>query len=631
MTAGTESIMHTANWRFDLTRHIVLDHLDTLFRSIGAAFFVTNPVSGILLAISFFIFSPYLGWMCLAGCTAALATANLLHRDRSYLKVGFFGFNGALVGMYWVYLTPFSWVSFGMMLIAASLTIPVLILLNRVLCMSRMNLPPLSSASLIVTYPAILLLKHLYIAFPPTIIHPPGFGMWFSGDYLSNGIRHLDVLRHFDLNMILGVAFMMAGVASHSPSSLKSALRGLAIGLAAAFTLGGQSSAWWSSLYIMTTTPIAIALDGFFLVPSLASRILSYLAILTGILIWIGLIPIFDSLGLPELTVPFFLTTFSFLILTRLKHFQKLFPDLVPVPLIYVSSPEYSARWKRELDLAERYWQIVSPRMSDRNWEGNMKRRIDTAVDLILKSKSIVVFTGAGVSTESGIPDFRTHEVHWKQYDTSHFRYEKFAVSEESRRKYWEMSQDFFMVIKQARPNMAHLAMNEFEKMGKLTGIITQNVDRLHHKAGVSAEKIIEIHGNELFVSCLKCGAKYSRDEVYHWIINGVKVPYCLQCQGLLKPDSIAFGQPMTRESSVRAFEMTMKCDLFMIVGTSLLVQPAALLPWKARENGAKLMIVNLTSTVYDQHADVLIRGKAAGTFSEILTRIDEFRDYLQI
>lgn len=623
--------MTIAHWRYDPYRYALINHLDTIFRSIGAAFFVTNPVSGILLTISFFIFSPFLAAMCLAGSVAALIAALLLRRDSAYLKVGFFGFNGALVGMYWVNLTPFTWVSFCTMLLAASATVPIMMLLNRLLCMSRFNLPPLSSASLIVTYPSILLLSSLGIAFPPTMIHPPGFGAWFTGEYLASGFEFVSFFRQFDLRMISGISVMMIAIAVHSPASLRSAMRGLAIGLFAAFILGGRSAVWWSSLFIMTTTPVSIALDGFFVAPSVATRIMSYIAIISGIIVWISVVPLFDHLGLPELTVPFFLTTFTFLFLSRLKTVQRLIPGLVPVPLIYVSSPEYSARWKRDLDLAERYWQIISPSTFKRNWEGDMKRRIDCAVDLIMKSKSIVVFTGAGVSTESGIPDYRTHEIHWKQYDSSHFRYEKFSVSEESRQKYWQMSQDFYLVIKQARPNMAHLAMTEFEKLGKLTGIITQNVDRLHHKAGVSAEKIIEIHGNELFVSCLKCGAKYSRDEVYHWILNGVKVPYCLQCQGLLKPDSIAFGQPMTRESSIRAFEMTMKCDLFIIAGTSLLVQPAALLPWKAKENGAKMIILNLSSTVYDQHADVLIRDKAAKAFGTILDRIEEFREYIQI
>lgn len=302
-----------------------------------------------------------------------------------------------------------------------------------------------------------------------------------------------------------------------------------------------------------------------------------------------------------------------------------------PVPLIYVNTPETAESWVKDLEIAEHYWQIVAPREQPNNWEGDMKSRIDKAVDLILKSKSIVAFTGAGISTESSIPDYRTGTIHWKKYDTRHFRWEAFNMSEESRAKYWEMSQDFYLLIKHARPNPAHMAFVELEKMGKLNGIITQNVDRLHQKAGVSAEKILEIHGNELFVTCLNCGRKYTREEIYEWILNGVKVPYCLKCQGLLKPDSIAFGQPMPLQVSRRAWDMVMNCDLMIIMGTSLLVQPAALLPWKAVENGAKLMIVNLTSTVYDEHADVLIRAGTGKTMQKILSRIDTVKYYVQL
>jgi NAD-dependent deacetylase len=304
---------------------------------------------------------------------------------------------------------------------------------------------------------------------------------------------------------------------------------------------------------------------------------------------------------------------------------------LPPVPLVYVHSPATARKWRDDLDLANRYWQFVAPEQHTRNWEGDMRSRINRAADLILKSSSIVAFTGAGVSTESGIPDYRTGFLHWKKYDTRHFTFERFATSEESRAKYWEMSQDFYLLIKQAQPNRAHLALAELEQMGKLRGIITQNVDRLHHKAGVSAEKIIELHGNELFVTCLNCGRKYRREEIYDWILNGVKVPYCLECQGLLKPDSIAFGQPQPLEVSRRALELTLHCDLMIIMGTSLLVQPAALLPWKALESGARLIIINLSSTVYDQHADVIIRKPAADAMGKIMDRIREAGYYIQV
>jgi NAD-dependent deacetylase len=162
------------------------------------------------------------------------------------------------------------------------------------------------------------------------------------------------------------------------------------------------------------------------------------------------------------------------------------------------------------------------------------------------------------------------------------------------------------------------------EKLDKLDCIITQNIDGLHHKAGNSREKIIELHGTALSVSCLSCRRKYDRDEVQERILNGVKVPRCDDCEGLLKPDTISFGQAMPERETNLAYERSFGSDLFVVIGSSLVVQPAATMPVRAKQGGAKLVIINRDPTPHDSYADVVINGVAGKIMARILGKVRE-------
>jgi NAD-dependent deacetylase len=248
-----------------------------------------------------------------------------------------------------------------------------------------------------------------------------------------------------------------------------------------------------------------------------------------------------------------------------------------------------------------------------------MEELIPTVVDLIVNSQKIVVFTGAGVSTESGIQDFRSPGGLWERYDPEDFTYQRFISSETAREKYWEMSSEFYHVINKARPNPTHEAIAELEKMGKLDCLITQNVDGLHQMAGSSPEKILELHGTTRTVSCLSCKKGYTRDEVQEMIVGGVKVPRCDQCDGILKPDTISFGQAMPERETAEAVRRSEECDLFIVIGSSLVVHPAASMPLVAKERGAKLVIINRDPTPQDSLADAVVRGSAGAIMSEII------------
>jgi NAD-dependent deacetylase len=250
---------------------------------------------------------------------------------------------------------------------------------------------------------------------------------------------------------------------------------------------------------------------------------------------------------------------------------------------------------------------------------GNTEDEIRKVADLIGHSEKVIVFTGAGVSTESGIPDFRSPGGIWHKYNPEDFYYQKFISSEESREKYWQMSREFYEPLKNAEPNAAHRVVVELEKMGKLDCVITQNVDNLHQRAGSSPHKVIELHGTAVSVSCLTCRKKYSREEIQSWLQRGVRVPKCGECGGILKSDTVAFGQSMPRQETEESFRRARNCDILIVIGSSLVVQPAASIPLEARESGAKLVIINRDPTHHDSYADVVIHGSAGEVMSKIL------------
>ena len=251
-----------------------------------------------------------------------------------------------------------------------------------------------------------------------------------------------------------------------------------------------------------------------------------------------------------------------------------------------------------------------------------LEDQINKLGDWIVDADKVVIFTGAGVSTESGIPDFRSPGGLWDRYDPSDFLYQKIIGSEETRKKYWKMNSELYDMIIKTNPNPAHYACVELDKMEKLDCLITQNIDNLHQKAGLPENKILELHGNTMKVLCLSCGRQYSREEIQEWLEKGIEAPSCEECQGILKPATISFGQSMPQRETQESEKRSRGCDLFIAIGSSLVVHPAAMMPLYAKEGGARLVIINLTSTPYDGQADLLIQGKAGEVMSRLLERM---------
>lgn len=250
--------------------------------------------------------------------------------------------------------------------------------------------------------------------------------------------------------------------------------------------------------------------------------------------------------------------------------------------------------------------------------------QIEAVADMIVESQKVVVFTGAGFSTESDIPDFRGPQGVWSKFDPDELNLPNFLRSEEIREKYWQVHRLFWEAVKDAQPNKGHYAVTELHHMGKLDCVITQNTDGLHQKSGTPDDKMLELHGTMHWVNCLECGKRYPRDYAHEKMLAGEKVPRCGDCNGILKPATVAYGQSMPERETREAGERSANCDLFLAAGSSLVVYPAAQMPLLAKQGGAKLVIMNLTETPHDSRADVIINEKTGETLSKIVARAKE-------
>jgi NAD-dependent deacetylase len=247
----------------------------------------------------------------------------------------------------------------------------------------------------------------------------------------------------------------------------------------------------------------------------------------------------------------------------------------------------------------------------------------EKVADLIINAKRVVVFSGAGISTESGIPDFRSPGGIWSRFDPDDFTYQKFVSDPEARKKQWRMLGEGHLTT-EAQPNLAHYAIAELDEMGRLDCVITQNVDNLHQKAGVPADKVFELHGNVQWAVCLSCGKLYPLEQIKVRLDKGEEIPDCEVCHGMLKPNAVLFGEQLPYEVLQEATNRSSNCDLFIVVGSTLIVYPAAYMPIYAVQAGAKLVIINLSSTPMDREAAVLIVAKAGEAMSKIVDRVRE-------
>lgn len=219
----------------------------------------------------------------------------------------------------------------------------------------------------------------------------------------------------------------------------------------------------------------------------------------------------------------------------------------------------------------------------------------------------VLVFTGAGMSTASGIPDFRGPGGRWTRRRPVLFQ--DFVASEAARRAHWQYKAEGHREFSQARPNAAHHALAALDRLGKLDALVTQNVDGLHGDAGHDAERIIELHGTNRAVECLTCGARSAPQPALEEFQATGNCPRCRACGGFLKTATVSFGQPMPQAELQRAFRAAGRADLVLAIGSTLEVRPAAEVPLRAAQRGARYAVINRGPTAHDAFADLRLEG----------------------
>jgi NAD-dependent deacetylase len=237
---------------------------------------------------------------------------------------------------------------------------------------------------------------------------------------------------------------------------------------------------------------------------------------------------------------------------------------------------------------------------------------------LLDQAQCVLPFTGAGISTECGIPDFRSPGGIWTKNQPIPF--DAFVASQAMRDEAWRRRFAMEEQFQAARPGRGHRALATFYRMGKSRGVVTQNIDNLHQASGIAAADVVELHGNTTYATCLDCAKRYELPWIREkYEAAGGRAPDCGDCGGLIKTATISFGQAMPEAAMRRGEELTNACDLFLAIGSSLVVWPAAGFPLMAKRNGARLVIINREPTEFDDMADLVVRHDIGDTLAPFI------------
>ena len=248
----------------------------------------------------------------------------------------------------------------------------------------------------------------------------------------------------------------------------------------------------------------------------------------------------------------------------------------------------------------------------------DLETAVATLRELIAEARVILPFTGAGISTECGIPDFRSPGGLWTKNRPINFH--DFLASQDKRNESWRRRFAIDATFGEAKPGRGHCALASLYRAGKVPAVVTQNIDNLHQASGIALQDVVELHGNTTYALCLDCDQRYE----LHWVkenfdANGSRAPDCT-CGGFIKTATVSFGQAMPAAEMRRAETLTRQCDLFLAVGSSLVVWPAAGLPMLAKRNGAALVIINRDPTEFDGIADLVVRNDIGDVLERFIT-----------
>jgi NAD-dependent deacetylase len=256
--------------------------------------------------------------------------------------------------------------------------------------------------------------------------------------------------------------------------------------------------------------------------------------------------------------------------------------------------------------------------------DARLQESLDHLAEVVRRSSPLVAFTGAGISTESGIPDYRGPQGLWTTGSATPVTYQDFMSSPERRMEWWQALPERVAQNQGRQPNAGHHALVQLERAGYLAATITQNIDGLHIDAGAHRDRVIELHGNTRTIRCTSCGALYPIEQFVSLIPSLEAPPECPRCSGILKSGTIAFGQPLPQEELRLAMAIARETAVMLVVGSTLLVHPAARVPAIAREYGAYIAIINIGETAMDDEADMRLEAPAGPALSYLTERVLE-------
>ena len=535
--------------------------LEALLAGVAQTLLSPRPATGALLLVAGALVSPLHTLTAIVGVAAATGYAAWSRWNRPLLQSGLFGFNGAAVGVVWPELFELTSPGFWLLVPAA---VGATFLQGRLLPpFSRRDLPVLGLPFLLVAWGASIAGTaagwRKAVTGPLPHLSGPLAGWTDPALAMQLGETATRYLPAF--------ALVATAAALTSWALLGATLLGAGTGLAASVALGGADGLLWTGAVLYNAAPAAIGVACVFF--PLGVRSLAAGAGGAGLAasLWALGTPPLASVGLFPLTLPLHVVLLVGLVLARRGATVRrgLGSITEPVPALQAL--------------------------------GSMLRR----------SRRIVVLSGAGMSTESGIPDYRSQLGFWFDANAADLVYQRFLASEDSRRLYWRLQRRFARILDQSAPNAGHLALARLDASGRLLGIVTQNVDGLHQAAGCRPDGVVELHGSARWVLCLACGRRTRYGEIARRI-NGVAPP-CDRCGGLLKTETVSFGEPLVPARLAQAARWVREADLLLILGTSLQVEPASSLPEIARSRGTPMVVVNRTPTPWDAHAALVVRA----------------------
>jgi NAD-dependent deacetylase len=522
-------------------------------------FFCTAPSSGLAFLVGFALLSPRAAAMGAVAGAVATVVGRLCGYPQRAWTTGLYSYTGVLTGLYWGVLFEPGLASAMGLAIAALAAAPLTRFAYR------------------------MLMPHQI----PTLALPALALVWLAIPFLAPAV---DGPGPHGLAQLGGWSFIVVGLARYSWLLTLSALLGALLGLGTSAVLAGHLEVG----LLFNSVATAMGLGSIYLpFGGMAAMLAGLGAVAAGVLWWLLAT---NPWGWPPLLAPFCLVTLGVLGALRVYRLRRWLSDCpAPLPLESITSPEQSrSAWSARRQLYQ----------------------------LARRARRIGALTGAGVSTEAGLPDVRSAFGLWLG-PRSIITLDDFVGSAAIRAEYWQHEEDFFRLVKRARPVASHHALAALHRRGRLSAVVTQNVDGLHQAAGLPKDLVIELHGNIHRAHCLDCGLLIARDTLSERIRAGVTALYCDRCQGLLKGGGVLFGEPVAPERFDAAVRALLASDLWLVLGTSLAVAPASDLVRWAREAGIPVAIVNATPTPHDELAAVTVTADVGAVLLELLNETD--------